>query len=1001
MKPNLRFRGARNALFSTCLAYVAGLSGAGAASATKVYYVTSGGTTSTPDTLDALVRADLDATNQGIVKAGVAGAPTSVAIDLANNRALVPDGFAGVNKIFAIDLSSGTVTTFATGLIGAPTDIKIDVATGDVYLAVQGGSTSTPSATDALVKITSAGVMSTVATNIAGAPGALALDLANHRAFVSDAFTGVNKIMSVDLSNGAVSTFATTSSIATALALDSTNQRLYYTTNGGGGATPAPSDALFYAKLSDGTSVTVATAIAGNPSELVLDLAGNRALVADSFTGVNKIVAVDLTSGAVSPFLTTAAVPTGLTIAAPAPVISSTLTASGTVGVPISTYTITASNSPTSFSATGLPGGLNVNAANGQITGTPSASGTFNATIKATNSGGSGTATLVYAISAADTTPPSVSIGAPSSSLTKDDPVSYTVTYADDHFSSATLATSNITVNHTGDAAASSVVVTGSGTTRTVTLSGLSGTGTLSITIAAGTATDTFGNAAPAAGPSSAFSVDHTPPVISSAATASGTYGSSFSYTIAATGGAVSYGAPVLPPGLGVNATSGLISGTPTQPGASDVTISATDALGNTGTATLHITIAKATATIALNAGSLHATYDSSPHAATATTTPAGLTLGFTYDASATVPVNAGSYAVSAVISDTNYQGSASGTLVIDKAAATVALGNLSVNYDGSPHAATATTTPAGLTVGFTYDGSATPPTAVGSYAVVATINDSNRSGSATGTLKILNNAPVVAPQVVTTSEDTAKAITLGGSDVENSPLTFTVITPPQHGALSGTAPNLTYTPALNYHGTDSFTFKANDGTTDSAATATVSITVTPVNDDPVAGADTITRFPTGSVKVPVATLLANDTDVDGDTPVFVSAGTAAHGTVTVANGTVFYLPNEGFLTGDSFTYTISDGHGGTATGTVTVAIAADPDAQAQTISKLEPQPDGSMKITFNGILGATYRIQSSDTLNPGSWVDRATLTTDALGKFQFTDPAPLPATRFYRVVTP
>jgi len=81
-----------------------------------------------------------------------------------------------------------------------------------------------------------------------------------------------------------------------------------------------------------------------------------------------------------------------------APVISSSLTASGTYKSAISTYTITASNSPTSYNATGLPAGLSVNTTNGEITGTPTTSGTFNITISATNAGGTGNATLVFTI---------------------------------------------------------------------------------------------------------------------------------------------------------------------------------------------------------------------------------------------------------------------------------------------------------------------------------------------------------------------------------------------------------------------------------------------------------------------------------------------------------------------------------------------------------------------------------------------------------------------------
>jgi hypothetical protein len=84
----------------------------------------------------------------------------------------------------------------------------------------------------------------------------------------------------------------------------------------------------------------------------------------------------------------------------------------------------------------------------------------------------------------------------------------------------------------------------------------------------------------------------------------------------------------------------------------------------------------------------------------------------------------------------------------------------------------------------------------------------------------------------VTTAEDTAKAIALAGSDPEGSILTCTVLTLPTNGTLSGTAPNVTYTPNPNYFGTDGFTFKVNDGALFSTP-ATVSLTVTSVNDAP------------------------------------------------------------------------------------------------------------------------------------------------------------------------
>jgi hypothetical protein len=93
--------------------------------------------------------------------------------------------------------------------------------------------------------------------------------------------------------------------------------------------------------------------------------------------------------------------PTGLTAditSSPSPVINSSLTATETYGVAITTYTITATNTPTSFNSVGLPAGLSVNTSTGEITGTPTAVGTYTVTISATNAGGTGNANFVYTI---------------------------------------------------------------------------------------------------------------------------------------------------------------------------------------------------------------------------------------------------------------------------------------------------------------------------------------------------------------------------------------------------------------------------------------------------------------------------------------------------------------------------------------------------------------------------------------------------------------------------
>src|SRR5207249_8644521 len=96
----------------------------------------------------------------------------------------------------------------------------------------------------------------------------------------------------------------------------------------------------------------------------------------------------------------------------------------------------------------------------------------------------------------------------------------------------------------------------------------------------------------------------------------------------------------------------------------------------------------------------------------------------------------------------------------------------------------------------------------------------------------VVNQAPVATAQAATTLEDTAAAITLTATDGNGDALTYSVVTAPAHGTLSGPAPTLTYTPAANYAGPDSFTFKVNDGTVDSNV-ATVSLTITAVNDAP------------------------------------------------------------------------------------------------------------------------------------------------------------------------
>lgn len=179
---------------------------------------------------------------------------------------------------------------------------------------------------------------------------------------------------------------------------------------------------------------------------------------------------------------------------------------------------------------------------------------------------------------------------------------------------------------------------------------------------------------------------------------------------------------------------------------------------------------------------------------------------------------------------------------------------------------------------------------------------------------------PLVAfSQSVSTDEGTSTPITLTGNVGNNGAISFLITSNPSHGTLSGVAPNLVYTPDANYFGPDSFTFKSAYGSARSSE-ATVSITVNPMGEPPVAQPDAATTIKNTAVNILV---LANDTDADGDNLSVTAVTQGAHGTVTIANGgtSVSYRPRNGFSGKDSFTYTISDGNSGTSTATVTVTV--------------------------------------------------------------------------------
>ena len=153
---------------------------------------------------------------------------------------------------------------------------------------------------------------------------------------------------------------------------------------------------------------------------------------------------------------------------------------------------------------------------------------------------------------------------------------------------------------------------------------------------------------------------------------------------------------------------------------------------------------------------------------------------------------------------------------------------------------------------------------------------------------------PLAYNQFVTVQEDGAQAITLVGTDAENDPLTYEILLVPTHGSLTGSGANLTYNPAAEYSGTDSFTFRVFDGQ-DYSNTAVVSITVVSVNDLPQVNAGTDKTANEGAL----VSFSGSATDVEGGTLTYAwnfgdgdtaTGATASHafednGTYTVTLG--------------------------------------------------------------------------------------------------------------------
>ena len=233
-----------------------------------------------------------------------------------------------------------------------------------------------------------------------------------------------------------------------------------------------------------------------------------------------------------------------------------------------------------------------------------------------------------------------------------------------------------------------------------------------------------------------------------------------------------------------------------------------------------------------------------------------------------------------------------------------VGFGTLTLNLDGS----------------FTYQPNQNFDS-IDSFTYVAT-NGTHNSNNATVTLFVnpINDAPIAQNDTASTPEDTPVTIPVLNNDfdVDDDFFIINSITQGTNGTITTNGTTVTYTPNLDFNGTDSFVYTISDGIlTDNA---TVYVTVGLVNDAPIAQNDTATTLENTPI---IISVLHNDSDVDSDLLTINSITQGSNGTVTTNGTTITYTPHLNFTRTNSFTYTISDGVNTSNSAMVTVIVTS------------------------------------------------------------------------------
>ena len=217
---------------------------------------------------------------------------------------------------------------------------------------------------------------------------------------------------------------------------------------------------------------------------------------------------------------------------------------------------------------------------------------------------------------------------------------------------------------------------------------------------------------------------------------------------------------------------------------------------------------------------------------------------------------------------------------------------------------------------------------------------DSNVATISITVVKEINDPPVADNQSVQTREDEPLRIRLTAEDPDNNNLNFDVVTMPAHGTLTGSGRNLRYSPSANYNGPDTLTFQVFDKMMLASNIATVSITVTPVNDAPVAQDQKVV---TDSDK-PVAIVLTAQ-DVEGSPLTYRIVNQPRHGTLSGAAPNLVYTPASRYFGPDSFTFVANDGAADSDVAAVSITVKKVNHAPVARSQSVQTNEDDSLVI--------------------------------------------------------